>query len=319
MGKTWLALAAAFSASVLALPAAAAYPDHPITFINPNSAGGGTDVGVRTWAPYVEKCLGDGATFVITAMPGATGAIGMSEAAKAANDGYTVASLNMPQFVTNQIAKEMPFTVDTFDYIGNIVGVRSVLAVRPDSEFKTLDDFVKFAKATDAPINVGIGGLGADDHLGGLRFEQMIGEDFNFIPFGDGAQSRNALLGQQVEIAFMSNSEAAQFRDEIRPIAIASAERDALYPDTATFKEQGYDMVSGSDHIIGTPKGAPEDALTKLRTCVAQAAADPAFLADAKKRALSLNIMDAAATEAFVRDQERILRELWKTEPWIAK
>ena len=51
---------------------------------------------------------------------------------------------------------------------------------------------------------------------------------------------------------------------------------------------------------------------------MAQAAADPAFLADAKKRALSLNIMDAAATEAFVRDQERILRELWKTEPWIA-
>ena len=318
MGKTWLALAAAFSVSVLALPAAAAYPDHPITFINPNSAGGGTDVGVRTWAPYVEECLGDGATFVIMAMPGATGAIGMSEAAKASNDGYTVGSLNMPQFVTNQIAKEMPFTVDTFEYIGNIVGVRSVLAVRPDSEFKTLDDFVKFAKASDAPINVGIGGLGADDHLGGLRFEQMIGEDFNFIPFGDGAQSRNALLGQQVEIAFMSNSEAAQFRDEIRPLAIASAERDALYPDTPTFKEQGYDMVSGSDHIIGTPKGAPEEALTKLRTCVAQAAADPAFLTDAKKRALSLNIMDAAATEAFVRDQERILRELWKTEPWIA-
>ena len=77
-------------------------------------------------------------------------------------------------------------------------------------------------------------------------------------------------------------------------------------------------MVSGSDHIIGMPKGAPEEALTKLRTCVAQAAADPAFLADAKKRALSLNIMDAAATEAFVRDQEQILRELWKTEPWIA-
>ena len=65
MGKMWLALAAAFSAGVLALPAAAAYPDHPITFINPNSAGGGTDVGVRTWVPYVEKCLGDGATFVI--------------------------------------------------------------------------------------------------------------------------------------------------------------------------------------------------------------------------------------------------------------
>ena len=306
-------------AGVAATPAAAEYPERPIAFINPNSAGGGTDVGIRTWAPYVEKCLGNGATFVVTAMPGATGAVGMTEAAKAPNDGYTIASLNMPQFVTNQIAKEMTFTVDTFDYLGNIVGVRSLIAVRPDSEFKTLADFVKFAKESGKPINVGLGGLGADDHLGGLRFEQMLGVDFNFIPFGSGADSRNALLGSQVEIAFMSNSEAAQFRDEIRPLAIAAAERDPLYPDTQTFKEAGYDLISGSDHIIGVPKGAPAEAETKLANCISQAAKDPAFLAEAKKRSLSLNIMDAKQTDAFVREQDKIFRDLWATNPWIAK
>ncbi|MBP1888183.1 tripartite tricarboxylate transporter substrate binding protein [Sinorhizobium mexicanum] len=302
-----------------AMPALAEYPDHPIAFINPNSAGGGTDVGIRTWAPYVEKCVGNGAAFAVTAMPGATGAVGMSEAAKAPHDGYTMASLNMPQLVTNQIAKQMTFTTDSFDYLGNIVGVRSVIAVRPDSKFKTLADFVAFAKQSGAPINVGLGGLGADDHLGGLRFEEMIGVDFNFIPFGSGADSRNALLGNQVEIAFMSNSEAAQFRDEIRPLAIASVQRDPLYPDTPTFKEQGYDLISGSDHVIGLPKGAPEEVKTKLADCIAKAAADPAFLADAKKRSLSLNIMDAKQTETFVHDQENIFRELWKTNPWISK
>ncbi len=140
--KSTSALLLLLLASVAATPAVAEYPERPIAFINPNSAGGGTDVGVRTWAPYVEKCLGNGATFVITAMPGATGAVGMSEAAKAANDGYNLASLNMPQFVTNQIAKQMTFTTDTFDFLGNIVGVRSLIAVRPDSQFKTLEDFV---------------------------------------------------------------------------------------------------------------------------------------------------------------------------------
>lgn len=304
---------------VAATPAVAEYPERPIAFINPNSAGGGTDVGIRTWAPYVEKCLGNGATFVVTAMPGATGAVGMTEAAKAANDGYTAASLNMPQFVTNQIAKQMTFTINTFDYLGNIVGVRSLIAVRPDSEFKTLADFVKFAKGSGKPTSVGLGGLGADDHLGGLRFEQMLGVDFNFIPFGSGADSRNALLGSQVEIAFMSNSEAAQFRDEIRPLAIAAADRDPLYPDTQTFKEAGYDLISGSDHIIGLPKGAPQEIQTKLTHCIAEAAKDPAFLADAKKRSLSLNIMDAKQTDAFVREQDKILRDLWATNPWIAK
>jgi tripartite-type tricarboxylate transporter receptor subunit TctC len=235
------------------------------------------------------------------------------------HDGYNLASLNMPQFVTNQIAKQMTFTTDTFDFLGNIVGVRSLIAVRPDSQFKTLEDFVKFAKESGQPVNVGLGGLGADDHLGGLRFEQMIGVDFNFIPFGDGASSRNALLGSQVEIAFMSNSEAAQFRDEIRPLAIAADSRDPLYPDTPTFKESGYDMVSGSDHVIGLPKGAPEDIKAKLAGCIADTAKNPDFLADAKKRSLSLNIMDAAQTDAFVRAQEKIFRDLWASNPWIAK
>jgi tripartite-type tricarboxylate transporter receptor subunit TctC len=319
MNKIAFSIALALCTTVAAFPAFAEYPERPITIINPNSAGGGTDVGIRTWVPYVEKCLGNKATFVVTAMPGATGAVGMSEAAKAKNDGYTVASLNMPQFATNQIAKSMAFTTDTFDYIGNIVGVRSVIAVRPDSPFKSLADFAKYAKDRKQPINVGLGGLGADDHLGGLMFEKALGVDFNFIPFGDGASSRNALLGQQVDIAFMSNSESAQFRQEIRPLAVASAARDPLYPDTPTFKEQGFDLISGSDHVIGVPKGTPGEVVQKLRNCVAQAAKTPEFLEDAKKRSLSLNIMDAAQTEAFVREQDKILRDLWKTNPWITK
>ncbi len=319
MRNALLGLSAALMVGAAAVPALAEYPERPILFVNPNSAGGGTDVGVRTWAPYVEKCLGEGATFVVVARPGATGSIGISETAKATNDGYTIGSLNMPQLVTNTITKDMTYDIDSFDYIGNIVGVRSTINVRQDSEFKTLQDFVDHSKSAGGQINVGLGGLGADDHLAALQFEQLAGVDFNFIPFGDGASSRNALLGSQVDVAFMSNTEAAQFKEEIRPLAVASAERTPLFPDAATFAEQGFDLVAGSDHIIGAPKGIPEEALTKLRNCVAEAAKDPAFLADAEKRAISLNIMDAAQSEAFVREQDKLLRELWEKGPWVAQ
>lgn len=317
MRKTTLGLTLALFALAAPLPAAAEFPDRPILFINPNSAGGGTDVGVRTWAPYFEKCLGDKASLVVVARPGATGAVGISELANSPADGYTIGSLNMPQLVTNVIAKKMTYTVDSFDYIGNIIGVRSTLDVRPDSPYKSLKDFVDAVKASDKPVNVGLGGLGADDHLAGLQFQRMIGKEFNFIPFGDGAQSRNALLGGQVDIAFMSNTEAVGFKDQIRPLAVAAAVRTPLFPDVPTFKEQGFDLIAGSDHIIGAPKGIPADALTKMRDCVAKAAADPGFLADAEKRGQSLNIMDAAATEAFVRDQEKIFREIWAATPWV--
>ena len=285
--------------------------------MNPNSAGGGTDVGIRTWTPYVEECLGDGASLAPVAMPGAASAIGIAELAKAAPDGYTIGVTNMPNMVTNGLAHEVPFSIESFVYIGNIVGVRSTLNVRQDSPFETLADAIAHIEASGGPINVGMGGIGADDHLVGLQLEQMLGADFNFIPFGSGADARNALLGGQVEFSMMSNTEAAGFRDEIRPLAVAATERTPLFPDTPTFAEHGYDLVGGSTHVISAPKGFPEEALQQWRACVAQAAADPDFLQDAKTRSLSLSIMDAAATEAFVREQAQLLTELWQSSPWI--
>jgi tripartite-type tricarboxylate transporter receptor subunit TctC len=312
-------LAVMLLATVAATPAFAEYPEKPITYILGYSPGGGSDVGVRTWAPYAATCLGNGASFTVVNMPGASGAIGTAAAEKAAPDGYTLANLNLPQFVTNTISKGAPSDVDKFDYLGTIVGVRSALAVKAGSEFKTLKEFVDYANKTDEPINVGIGGIGADDHLAGLRFSGMIGENFNFIPFGDGASARAALLGGQVMISFMSNSEAALFKNEVQPLAIAGEKRSDLWPDVATFKEDGYDLIAGSDHLIGTPKGAPADVLTKLRDCIAKVAVDPAFLADAQKRGMALNVMDAAESEAYVRAAEKIYADVWAKTPWIAK
>jgi tripartite-type tricarboxylate transporter receptor subunit TctC len=306
-------------ASVVTTPALAEYPDKPITYILGYSPGGGSDVGVRTWAPYAGTCLGNGASFTVVNMPGASGAIGTAAAEKAPADGYTLTNLNLPQFVTNTISKGQPSDIDKFDYLGTIVGVRSALAVKTGSEYKTLKDFLDYAKSSDQPINVGIGGIGADDHLAGLRFANMIGENFNFIPFGDGASARAALLGGQVTISFLSNSEAALFKDEVQPLAIAGEARTPLWPDVPTFKESGYDLIAGSDHLIGTPKGAPAEVLTKLRDCIAKVAVDPAFLADAKKRGMALNVMDAKASEAYVREADKIFTEVWAKTPWLAK
>jgi tripartite-type tricarboxylate transporter receptor subunit TctC len=311
--RVLLALCAGFVAG----PALAEYPEQPITVVNPNSAGGGTDVGIRTWAPYVEECLGGNASLVPVAMPGAASAVGIAELAKAAPDGYTIGVTNMPNMVTNGLAHEVPFSIDSFEFIGNIVGVRSTLNVRQDSPFETLEDAIAHIEASSGPINVGMGGVGADDHLVGLQLEKMLGADFNFIPFGSGADARNALLGGQVEFSMMSNTEAAGFREEIRPLAVASTERTPLFPDAPTFIEKGYDLVGGSTHVISAPKGFPQEALQKWRDCVAQAAANPDFLQEAETRSLSLNIMDAAATEAFVREQSQLLTDLWESDPWI--
>ncbi|MBP1888181.1 tripartite tricarboxylate transporter substrate binding protein [Sinorhizobium mexicanum] len=301
---------------LMSTTALAEYPDRPIVVVNPNSAGGGTDVGIRTWQPYVEKCLG-GAALVPTAMPGAASAVGISALSQAAADGYTIGMVNMPNLVTNKLSKPEQPSIDGFVYIGNIIGVRSTLNVRMDSKFKTLQEAIAYMKSAGGPVNLGIGGIGADDHLVGLQLERLLGVKFNFIPFGSGADSRNALLGKQVEFSMMSNVEAAGFREEVRPLAVAADKRTDLFPDTPTFKEQDLDLVGGSTHVIAAPKGFPQEALSKWRECIQTAGKDPKFLEDAKKRSLSLEVMTGEQTETFVHDQAKLLTDLWKADPWI--
>lgn len=319
MKRAWASVWTAVAAVGVSMGAAAAeYPERPITVTNPNSAGGGTDVGIRTWQPYVEACLGDGAALVPVALPGAASAVGIAELGRAKPDGYTVGVTNMPNLVSNRLARggNLP-TIDDFVYLGTIVGVRSTFNVRKDSALRTFDEAVAYIKSKPGPLNVGMGGIGADDHLVGLQLERLLGADFNFIPFGSGADARNALLGGQVEFSMMSNTEAAGFRDEVRPLAVAATSRTDLFPDVPTFAEKGYNLVGGSTHVISAPKGFPEDALAEWRGCLTRISADPKFLADAKTRSLSLNIMDGAQTEVFVREQARLLTELWQSDPWI--
>lgn len=315
--RVLLGLAGATLLTLAAGVASAQYPERPITVINPNSAGGGTDVGIRTWQPYVEKCLGNGAALVPTAMPGAASAVGITALHQAEPDGYTVGSANMPNLVTNHLSKPEQPSFEDFVWLGNVIGVNSSLNVQMDSEFKTLDEAVDFIKSSGSPVNIAMGGIGADDHLVGLQLQQLLGVPLNFIPFGSGADSRNALLGGQVQFALMSNVEAAGFRDVVRPLAVAAEERTDLFPDVPTFREEGLDLVGGSTHVIGAPKGFPEEALAKWRECIQTAVKDPAFLEDAKTRNLSLNPMTGDETEAFIKAQADLLTKLWETDPWI--
>lgn len=313
-------LTVAVTAAAFALPAAAQdYPTKPIVVVNPNSAGGGTDVGIRTWQPYVEACLGNGATLVPTAMPGAAGAIGNTALATAAPDGYTVGSANMPNLVSNWLARPDLPKVEDLVFLGSIVGVRSTINVRSDSPHQTFEEALAYINSAPGPINVAMGGIGADDHLVGLQLEKALGVDLNFIPFGSGNDSRNALLGGQVEFAMMSNTESAGFGDDVRALAIAAVERSEILPATPTLGELGYDIVGGSDHVMAAPAGSPEVAVEAWRRCLAEAAASPEFLADAAERKLSLNIMSAEEATEFVYSQREILQELWNADPWVAQ
>jgi tripartite-type tricarboxylate transporter receptor subunit TctC len=124
-------------------------------------------------------------------------------------------------------------------------------------------------------------------------------------------------MGGQVAVGSMSNSEVANFQDELHTLGVMDEKRSPFLPDVPTFKEQGYDIVGGSTQIIGAPKGTPKAIVQKWSDCLGKVTSDPAFLADAKKRALPLAYMTADQAAAFVKQENENLKELWATNPWI--
>jgi tripartite-type tricarboxylate transporter receptor subunit TctC len=309
-----LVLAASLVAAA-ASPAHAEYPDRPITFIIPFSVGGGTDIGGRTVAAFLERCLGAKQPVVVVNKPGAGGQIGFAEIARAAPDGYTIGGLNVPNIQIGAITKSNSgYTLDSFDYLGTFYGSRTTLSVQKDSKYTDIQQVIDDAKTE--PVQIGISGIGSDDHFFTLKLGQTAGIKLTNIPFGDSAGTSVALLGGHIGIATLNVVTATKYAEAVRVLAVASEQRVAELPDVPTMREKGYDVVSGTTHVLGAPKGLPEEAKSKLTSCFAKIAIDPAFEAEIKKLALIPTPMDSGATATFVMDEYDALKSIWVANPW---
>ena len=112
-----------------------------------------------------------------------------------------------------------------------------------------------------------------------------------------------------------SGAEAMQ--DQVTTLAIALNERLPTLPDVPTFKEQGVDLVGGSNHVYVVPKGTPPDITAKLRSCVEGVADNPEYRALAKQRQLQDLRLTGAEAEKMVHERDKLLRDIWAKTPWI--
>ena len=162
-----IALACMFVFSFSVMSFCKTYPDKEVTIIVPWGAGGGSDVPARMLADGLKKILG--VPFVIKNMPGAGGEIGILALINSKPDGYTIgAGINSPSSLAIPFAKPQgakTYTMDDFTYIANLDMDPGILMVNVDSPFKTLDDFIEYAKENPGKITIAHTGPGGDDYL----------------------------------------------------------------------------------------------------------------------------------------------------------
>lgn len=314
-------LGAAAAVALAGSANAAEYPERPITMIVAYSAGGGTDVAARTLAPYIEKYLGDGASITILNKPGAGGEVGFTELANATPDGYTIGFVNTPNALTIPFERETRYSVDSFQPIGNVVDDPGVFAVLPDSPIKTLDDLVAAAKEKPGELTFGSTGIGSDDQLAMMKFERLSGADLRHVPFEGSAPARTALLGGHIDVGVINAGEAMPYVEEgqLRLLGQMGAERWEGAPEVPTFKEQGYDVVSGSQRGIAAPKGMSQEHIDALAAAIEQAIQDPEFRQQAEDQALPLRYLGPAEYQELLNQASSEAEQIWNETPWVEK
>src|SRR5450759_11776 len=259
---------------VLVAAPAWAWPDKPVEIVVGFAPGGGTDITARTLATYLGKALGG--TVLVMNKPGASGAIGLAYVARARADGYTLGMTNMPGLLTLPIERDAGFKSGDFTYIANLVRDPSAFSVTIDSPYKSVADLGAGAKKAPGTISYGSTGVGTDDHLAMVRFEGLTGTKLLHVPFNGAGPLRNALMGKHVLVSGMNLGEAMPYSGQtVRILAQAGSQRSKLGAEVPTFKEQGVDLVFGSERGVVGPKGLPPEIQQKLAAAMRQVAENP--------------------------------------------
>jgi len=298
----------------------AAWPNRPIEMIVAYAPGGGTDLVARLLARHLEKELG--ATIVVQNKPGAGGAIGFAELARATPDGYTIGFINTPNLLTIPIERKTTFTWKSYDLIGNLVDDPGAFTVHQSSNIDSLATLVKYAKANPGAVTVGTTGVGSDDHLAMLLFERAAGVKMTHVGYKGAGEVRGALAGQQITIGAINVGEALAYQKGGTPLKFLGQmglSRAVLAPNVSTFREQGYNIELASLRGLAAPKGLPEPVKKKLVDAMAKVAADPQFRQQADAMFAPLRYLAPAAYAAELERGEAGFRQLWKDMPWQEK
>ena len=278
----FVVLAMAVAAGVWAGSASAAYPEKTITLIVPWSAGGGSDRSMRLVADEATRRLG--VPVVVVNRSGAGGARGTRVIAKANPDGYTIGMVGSG-VTARQYSNPNATPIEDLQTIAHFGSDPGAFSVRADTGWKTLADFVKYAKANPGKIRNGNDNPGGMSHIVMSVIEARIGIQVNKVPYKGYAPTVAALLAGEIQTASVPVNETVEHHKagKVRILGIAGAERHYLAPDVPTFKEQGYDVAIGAWRSIVAPKGIRPEYLKVLEEKFLETLRDKAFQARARK------------------------------------
>ncbi|HTO46144.1 MAG TPA: tripartite tricarboxylate transporter substrate binding protein [Burkholderiales bacterium] len=272
---TLAALALAFAA---AGASAQPYPAKPIRVVVPNPAGGYYDVIARTVGQKVGESIGQ--PMVVENRVGAGGSLGTEFTAKSPPDGYTIMVGGIgPHGIAPSLYANLPYDpVKDFAPIILVATTPNILVVHPSSPIRSVQDLVAAAREKPGGVSYASNGNGTSQHLSAEMFATAMGLKLNHVPFKGSAPAVTAMLGGQLDFAFVVAPDGlAHVRaGKLRAIGVTGAKRAAPLPDVPTLAEAGvpgYEATAWFGYLA--PAGTPREIVDRLNAEIAKALESP--------------------------------------------
>ena len=272
-----LMLPALLLVGTLPAPAQAKWPDKPVKIILPFGAGGVADVSSRILADRLDKKLGQ--RFVIENMPGPGGINAARAVVNAVPDGYTLGLVTNGTAISVAAFKHLPFDpVKQFAMISGLGEFNLQFAVAANSPYKTLEDFIKAAKAQPGKLNIGTVVVGSTQNLGAELFKSMTGLTVTIVPFRRSPDIVVSLLRNDVQmlIEFPPAIKGQITAGKLRVLATSGAKREPELPNVPTVANAGVPgyLVTSWNGIFA-PKGTSKEVIDTMNKAMGEVLADP--------------------------------------------
>lgn len=255
----------------------AAWPEKPVKIVLPFGAGGVADVTARIMADKLSQKFGQ--RVVIENMPGPGGINAARAVITAPPDGYTMALVTNGTAISVAAFKALPFDpVKDFEPVSMVGTFDLVFVVNSQSEYKTLGDFTKAAKAQPGKLNIGTIAVGGTQNLGAELFKSMTDLNVQIVPYKNSPDIVVALLRNdvQMQVDFPPAVQGQVNDGKIRVLATSSPVPSPLLPGIPTVNQagvKGFEVISWN--AIGAPKGTPKEVIATMNKAMHEVLAMP--------------------------------------------
>ena len=287
------------------------YPGRPLTMLVPFPPGGVADTVGRPVAEAMGRALKQ--SVVVENKGGAGGGIGMAQVAKAKPDGYNVlmalsSVVVLPE--ADKVLKRAPmFTLDQLKPVARFTADPTVLVVRAESPWKTLADFLAYAKANPGAITFGSSGNYGTMHVPMEQLKAATNTFMLHVPYTGAGPAIMAVLASQVDAVSTGPSSVVQQikAGKLRALAHWGEGRLAALPDVPSLKELGLPITYSQWSGLFVPAGTPEPVLARLRQAAKSAVDDPRAKQALAAAGSSFQYLDAPEFERFVQQDAKTM------------